>query len=101
VASGSTVTVTVPQMLINTLANSVEACINSSGSQQTGLHHPDDQHDAHRRGHLGATAPTNTLQALLDLAQYPSMAVNSSTGGPPTGATAGDAIPSAAYDGPV
>jgi hypothetical protein len=97
VASGSTVTVTVPQALINTLANSVEACVNSSGSLVTGACATLMTNTTPTAEVFGATAPTNTLQALLDLAQYPSMATNSSTPpGPPTGSTAGNAIPSAA-----
>lgn len=94
----------VPQSLINTLANSVEACVNSSGSLVTGpcatlmtnttpteLNSP--------------TPPTNTLQALLYLAQYPSEATgcssipcaNGAGSGPPTGGTtAGSVVPSAA-----
>jgi hypothetical protein len=92
VASGSTITVTVPQMLINTLANSVEACINSSGASSSAC--TTLMTDTTPTELTSPTAPTNTLQALLYLAQYPSMAVNS-TGGAPIGATAGDANPSA------
>jgi hypothetical protein len=93
--SGSTITVTVPQMLINTLANSVEACVNSSGSLVTGACATLMTNTTPNAELFSPTAPTNTLQALLDLAQYPSQAVTS-TGGAPLGATAGDAVPSAA-----
>jgi hypothetical protein len=95
VASGSTITVTVPQALIYTLANSVEACINSSGSSSSAC--TTLMTNTTPTELFSPTAPTNTLQALLDLAQYPSMATNSSTPpGPPVGSTAGNAIPSAA-----
>ena len=92
-ASGSTITVTVPQMLINTLANSVEACINSSGSSSSAC--TTLMTNTTPTELTSPTAPTNTLQALLDLAEFPSMAVTS-TGGAPLGSTAGDANPSAA-----
>jgi hypothetical protein len=62
----------VPQSLINTLANSVEACVNSSGSSSTpcaGLM-TDTTPPAALAGGT-PPAPTNTLQALIDLAQYP------------------------------
>jgi hypothetical protein len=94
VASGSTVTITVPQMLINTLANSVEACVNSSGSSSSAC--TTLMTNTTPTQLVSPTAPTNTLQALLDLAQYPSMALGSGNAGPPTGSTAGDANPSAA-----
>ena len=108
VATGnSTVTATVPQMLINTLANSVEACINSDGTI-TGTTAPCAilMTNTTPTELTSPTAPTNTLQALLYLAQYPSMATGCSTlptlcapgtgSGTPIGATPGDAVPSAA-----
>jgi len=61
-----------PQSTIHALANSVEACINSSGSTSTActsLFADTTPPAALVSG--TATAPTNTLQALLDLAQYP------------------------------
>jgi hypothetical protein len=103
-ASPSNSTAVVPQMLIYTLANSVEACVNSSGSSSaactTLMTNTTPTAEV-----SGATAPTNTLQALLDLAQYPSEATGCSTppcangagSGPPTGgATVGGVVPSAA-----
>ena len=62
----------VPVLLINTLASSVEACVNSSGSSGapcTSLM-ADTQPPAALISPKPA-APTNTLQALTDLAQYP------------------------------
>jgi hypothetical protein len=108
VASGSTVTVTVPRALINTLANSVEACINSSGSSSSAC--TTLMTNTTPTELASPTAPANTLQALLDLALYPSMANGCPTAGAtppvlctpgsgsgaPLGATAGDAVPSAA-----
>jgi len=97
VTNPSTLVVTVPQPLINTLANSVEACVNSNGTI-TGTTAPCAilMTNATPTEVASATAPTNTLQALLDLALYPSMATGSGNAGPPLGATAGDANPSAA-----
>ena len=63
----------VPQALINSLANSIEACVNSRGGS-TG--------DGSPCGTLFAAttppvtspaAPINTLQALLNVAQYPAL----------------------------
>ncbi|MGH7971860.1 MAG: hypothetical protein ACREIC_24365, partial [Limisphaerales bacterium] len=94
-ASPSNSTAVVPQMLINTLANSVEACVNSSGSSSTAC--TTLMTNTTPTQLTSPTAPTNTLQALLDLALYPSEATNTSTpAGPPVGNTAGSAIPSAA-----
>ncbi len=92
--SGSTITVTVPQMLINTLANSVEACINSSGSGSSAC--TTLMTNTTPTELTSPTPPTNTLQALLDLAQYPSMAAGTGGSGPPIGSNAGNAVPSAA-----
>ena len=71
----------VPQLLINSLANSVEACINSSGSSSascTGLMSAtwnSSLNPSLPSGDAGAssslTEPTNTLQALQALAMYP------------------------------
>jgi hypothetical protein len=99
-------TAVVPQALINTLANSVEACINSAGSSSTAC----TTLMTNTKPTLIAspTAPTNTLQALLYLAQYPSEAQGCSTApttpcAPGTGTTAptdnttvGGTVPSAA-----
>jgi hypothetical protein len=98
-------------MLINTLANTVEACVNSSGTI-TGTTAPCAilMNNTTPTEVSSPTAPTNTLQALLDLAQYPSMANGCPTAsatppvlcaagagsGPPIGATAGEVVPSAA-----
>jgi len=62
----------VPQSTINALANSVEACINSSGSSSTPCTNL-MSYSTPPAALAGGTpaAPTNTLQALLDLAQYP------------------------------
>ena len=104
--SPSSSTAIVPQMLINTLANSVEACINSSGSSSTAC--TTLMTNTTPTQLLSPAAPTNTLQALLDLAQYPSEATGCSTApttpcangagsGPPTmNATVGGTVPSAA-----
>jgi len=104
--SSSTVTATVPQMLINTLANTVEACINSNGDIVTATAPCTVlmTNTTPTALNFSATAPTNTLQALLDLAQYPSMATNTAANvttqtpgtGAPLGASAGDANPSLA-----
>lgn len=99
ISSGSTITATVPQMLINTLANSVEACINSSGSGST----PCTTLMTNTTPTLvsSATAPTNTLQALLDLAQYPSEAAGATTAGtgtPPVGGPSASAATAALFN---
>jgi hypothetical protein len=60
-----------PQALINTLANSVEACINSSGSSSTPCTTLMSATTPPTVLLASPTAPTNTLQALIDLAQYP------------------------------
>ena len=87
-------TAIVPQMLINTLANSVEACINSNGDISTPTA-PCAILMTNTTPTLvtSPTAPINTLQALLDLAQYPSEAQGCSTApttpcAPGTGTTA-------------
>ncbi len=63
----------VPTALINSLANSIQACVNSNGGASG---------DSSPCGNLflyttpptaGATAPTNTLQALMNTAQYPTL----------------------------
>ena len=87
-STSGTVVTTVPQTLINTLANSVEACINSAGSSSSACTtlmtntNPSALNSS-------LSAPANTLQALLDLAQYPSEASNPTTtysaGPPPAG----------------
>jgi hypothetical protein len=90
-------TAVVPQALINTLGNSVEACINSNGTI-TGTTAPCAvlMINTTPSEVASPTAPTNTLQALLDLAWYPSMATGSGNTGAPLGSAAGDANPSAA-----
>ena len=105
-ASPSNATAIVPQMLINTLANSVEACINSSGSTSSAC--TTLMTNTTPTQLTSPTPPTNSLQALLYLAQYPSEATGCSTApttlcangagsGPPTGnATVGGTVPSAA-----
>ena len=107
--SSGTVVATVPQRLIYTLANSVEACVNSSGSGSTAC--TTLMTNTTPTGEVASpTAPANTLQALLDLALYPSMANGCPTAGatppvlcapgtgsgPPIGATPGETVPSAA-----
>ena len=101
--SPANATAKVPQVLINTLANTVEACINSSGSSSgpcTTL-----MTNTTPTQLASPTAPTNSLQALLYLAQYPSEAngcpsvpcAPGAGSGPPTGnATVGGTVPSAA-----
>jgi hypothetical protein len=63
---------TVPQLLINTLANSVEACVNSSGSASSActtlMAYP---FTSTALINTSLPAATNTLQALQYLAQYP------------------------------
>ncbi len=97
----------VPQMLINTLANSVEACVNSDGTL-TGTTAPCAvlmTNTTPTAEVASPTAPTNTLQALLDLALYPSEATGCSSipcapgtgsGAPTGGTTAGSTVASAA-----
>ena len=88
ITTGATITATVPQMLINTLANSVEACINSSGASSTPctdlLNYPQPAYF-----NSSLSAPATTLEALLDLAWFPVEAANPNTsyaaGPPPTG----------------
>jgi len=103
-------TAVVPQALINTLANTVEACINSAGASSaacTTLF----TNTTPTALVASPTAPVNTLQALLDLALYPSPAQGCSTasatppvlctpgtgtGTPNLGTAAGDTVASAA-----
>jgi hypothetical protein len=101
--SPSNATAEVPQALINTLANTVEACINSAGSTSTAC--KTLMTNTTPTQLASPTAPTNTMQALLYLAQYPSAAngcasapcANGAGSGPPTlGTTAGSTVPSAA-----
>jgi hypothetical protein len=61
----------VPQALINTLANVVMSCVNSSGSGSTQCTTLMADTTPITALLPTATAPTNTLQALIDLAQYP------------------------------
>ena len=94
VTTGSAlITGTVPQQLINTLANSVEACINSSGDTSTPTAPCTVLMTNTTPTALlaSATTPTNTLQALLDLAQYPS-----ESSAPSTSVSGGAQIPSSA-----
>jgi hypothetical protein len=93
VATGSTITATVPQMLINTLANTVQACINSSGTI-TGTTAPCAilMTNTTPTELTSPTAPTNSLQALLYLAQYPSMVTT------PTGTAAPSAATTALFN---
>jgi hypothetical protein len=101
--SPSNSTAIVPQMLINTLANSVEACVNSSGSSSSAC--TTLMTNTTPTQLTSPTAPSNTLQALLYLALYPSQATgcsappcaNGAGSGPPTGnTTVGGTVPSAA-----
>ena len=94
----------VPSWLINTLANSVQACVNSTGTI-TGTTAPcailmTNTGNPAIALNPNLSAPTNTLQALLDLAQYPSAANGCPTApcaaGTGTGAPVGSAVPSAA-----
>ena len=99
-------TAIVPQMLINTLANTVEACINSAGSSSTAC--TTLMTNTTPTELTSPAAPTNTLQALLYLAQYPSEATGCSTapttlcapgtgsGAPTMNATVGGTVASAA-----
>jgi hypothetical protein len=103
-------TAVVPQALINTLANSVEACINSSGASSAACTtlFTNTGNPAMALNPLIVAPPADTLSALLDLALYPSMAQGCSTAPttpcaagtgttPPTdGTTVGGTVPSAA-----
>jgi hypothetical protein len=92
-AVSGTATAVVPQQLINTLANSVEACVNSSGSSSTPCQNlmTDTTPTTYNQNVYtsGAPVPTSTLQALQFLALYPGEAanpnVNAAPGTPPTG----------------
>jgi hypothetical protein len=103
----------VPQELINTLANSVEACINSNGDITTPtapctILMTNTGSPAMALNPLISAPPADTLSALLDLAQYPSEAQGCSTAPatpcapgtgttPPTdNTTVGGTVPSAA-----
>ncbi len=95
----------VPQALINTLANSVEACINSTGDIVTPTAPCAILMTNTTPTQLASpTPPTNTLQALMDLAAYPSEATGCSSppcapgtgSGTPVGTTANLITPSAA-----
>ena len=95
----------VPQTLINTLANSVEACINSNGDMTTPtapctILMTNTGSPAMALNPLISAPPADTLSALLDLAQYPSMAQGCPTApcapGTGTGFPIGSAVPSAA-----
>jgi hypothetical protein len=99
ISSGSTITATVPQMVIYTLANSVEACINSSGAGSTPC--TTLMTNTTPTQVSSPTAPTNTLQALLDLAQYPSEAAGATTAGtgtPPVGGPSASAATTALFN---
>jgi hypothetical protein len=70
----------VPAALLNSLADAVEACVNSGGGAAG---------DGSSCGNLfsyttppvtGAAAPTNTLQAMLNVAQYPALTPANVTG---------------------
>ena len=63
----------VPQALINSIANSVEACVNSTGGTTGDGSSCGTLFQATTPAVSGGTAPTNTFQALLDLAQYPTL----------------------------
>jgi len=82
ISTGSTITATVPQLLINTLANSVEACINSAGSTSSACSTVLGYSAYATLNPNITTPPTNTLQALQYLALYPVEAA-SPTSNPP------------------
>jgi len=96
----------VPQLLIYTLANTVEACVNSSGASSTAC--TTLMTNTTPTQIASPTAPTDTLSALLDLALYPSEATGCPTapttpcapgtgsGAPTANATVGGTVPSAA-----
>jgi hypothetical protein len=67
----------VPQSTIHALGNSVEACINSSGAGSTACTSLFTDTTPPVTLDALSTAPTNTLQALLDLALYPQPAMAS------------------------
>jgi hypothetical protein len=80
IPTGSTIKATVPQALINTLANTVEACVNSTGATTPSTMPCAVLFTNTKPTQLTSpTAPANTLQALLDLAQYPSAAADATT----------------------
>jgi hypothetical protein len=94
----ATVVATLPQAIINTLANSVEACVNSDGTL-TGTTAPCAvlMTDTTPTEVASPTAPTNTLQALLDLALYPHEATSSTgSGAPVSNSATALVLPSAA-----
>jgi hypothetical protein len=90
----------VPNYLINTLANSVEACINSNGDiVDSGTPCNTLMTDTGTNAialNPNLTSPADTLSALLDLAQYPSMATDGSATLPDIPTTSGDDVPAAA-----
>jgi hypothetical protein len=63
----------VPQQLINSLADSVEACVNSNGTTTpcTTLFTNTTVSANYTSNTTYTTAPTNTLQALVNLAKFP------------------------------
>jgi hypothetical protein len=63
----------VPQQLINSLADSVEACVNSNGTTTpcTTLFTNTTVSSNYTSNTTYTTAPTNTLQALVNLAKFP------------------------------
>lgn len=65
---------TVPVATINSLADILQGCVNTSGisTQCTSLYT-----DATPPSAAGIAAPTNTLQAIIDIAQYPGNNVGS------------------------
>jgi len=99
VTTGATVTASVPQTLINTLANTVEACINSSGSASAAC--TTLMTNTTPTQLTSPTAPTDTLDALLDLAQYPSQAAGATVAGsgtPPVGGPSASAATTALFN---
>jgi hypothetical protein len=90
----------VPNYLINTLGNSVEACINSNGDivdSGTPCYTLMTNTGTNAMAlNPNLSAPANTLSALLDLAQYPSMATNGSATLPDAPLSSGDDVPAAA-----
>jgi hypothetical protein len=67
----------VPQALIDSLANSVEACVNSTPQSSSASTTCLSLFTAATPPGTGTTSPANTLQAIMNIAQYPSNNVSS------------------------
>ena len=68
----------VPQRLLNSMGNALVACVNSTGASSSacGI--------VFGAGTLGGVAPTNTFQAMVNIAQNPTMAGTSNPNSTPT-----------------